>query len=855
METTANDTTPSGFDSGKSLERLSPEHRDEILNGSAVDPAVAATRGYETLRDTPANRDRLRELAIPRYAWREESAWPGLLIPLYGVTPETNAWQWKPATPQPGANGKSPKYVSPSGRHNAIDVPEFTRKHIGDVDVPLWVTEGIKKVDSLVSRDRAAIGITGVFNWKSRMGASGLWEDVPLKGRRVVIAFDSDTLTKDGVRQAMIRFGAWLKDAKRARPQYLVVPAEVNGVSVKGVDDYFAAGGTLDGLKAAVTDTPPHKDRDARFTDAYMAAEIAAEVFDQRFIWTPGLGWLRWTGKFWKATTEDAAREAVRRHVTRQHLVASKALESGGDRAEVEGWFKLTAAARLSALTELARGIVAVDDDVLDTDRDLLNCQNGIVDLATGKLSAHDADRYMTKITAADYVADAESEDFDRILSAVPDGARGWLQLKVGQAITGYTPKDKRVPILSGDGSNAKSAFVESITSAVGSYYALVPDELLLGTARRDESMTLRGARLAVIAETPKGGKLNGAMVKKVTEREMGGMHLYKSRTTWESTHTLFIATNYKPLVTETDNGTWRRLALVMFPYTFVEREPRPGTNERRADPKLIAKVENGDQAIRRAALRWAVDGARRWYANDQVLPGMPETVAADTDAWRRETDLIMAFWHECLVPAPGHYATTSDLFTHFNQWASSKNHHEPTERTWVPKFEGHDVTRSHGVLRKNRMGQSKKMTLSRPETDTDVFANGSGGLKPMPKEFTGWIGVRFRTDADACPEDTPETDETGQTDAPEKNSGGSVPLPTKSLRVGTSESFISGVRTPPKNPGCPADQRIPGSSSAASTGEASIPKLTGGLGSGCLDSCGKDPFTDVVTHGADCPA
>ena len=38
---------------------------------------------------------------------------------------------------------------------------------------------------------------------------------------------------------------------------------------------------------------------------------------------------------------------------------------------------------------------------------------------------------------------------------------------------------------------------------------------------------------------------------------------------TWEATHSLFLTTNYLPRIDETDHGTWRRLAMVRFPYRF----------------------------------------------------------------------------------------------------------------------------------------------------------------------------------------------------------------------------------------------------------------------------------------------
>lgn len=732
------------------LNKISADHQREILTDSGVKEAVAAARGYETLKDTPENRVRLRELGIPSFAWRDRSAWPGLLVPMYGVTPETDSVQWKPAEPQANSAGRKLKYASPSGQVNRIDVPAYTRDRIADVTAPLWVTEGIKKVDSLVSQGIAAIGITGVFNWKSSFGAWGLWEDIPLKGRTVVITFDADALEKDQVRQAMVRFGAWLKDSKRAVPKYLIVPGEVDGRAVKGVDDYFAAGGTPRGLHDVATDIPPRKDADARFTDAYLAADVAAEVFDGRFCWTPGTGWLRWTGSVWETSGEEDALEAVRQYVIDRYETAVNEQRNGGDRADVDGWHKTLTVGRLSAVVKLARGIVKVDDAVLDADRDLLNVRNGIVDLATGKLYPHDPAQYMTRIAGVDYDPEAESSAWGQVLSAMPDDVRDWMQARMGQAATGHRNEDDVVPILQGSGSNAKTTFTEGVALALGTYHTLVPDALLLGSAQRDESMTLRGARYALIEETPKAASLNSTMLKKTTSPTMSGHHLYARETTWQTTHSLFVTTNYRPVVTETDGGTWRRLALVTFPYRYVDGTPDPSKGERRKDRALRGRIESGDPEILRAALRWIVDGSRAWYAADRTLPAAPGTVVRDTEKWRMETDLVMAYWDERLEPDPGSYVIASELFEDFNEWASSKNYREPSARTFTPKFESHDVTVKYRVTRKDRMRPTAQ-GMSRPGRTLadDLPGSGRAPLKPIPDRFSGWLGVRFRSSED----------------------------------------------------------------------------------------------------------
>ncbi|MGI5140144.1 MULTISPECIES: DUF3854 domain-containing protein [unclassified Streptomyces] len=288
---------------------LSPEHHDEIVNGSAVSAVVAAARGYETLHDTPENRARLKELGFVRDAYDRDAAWPILLVPVRRATGEVITHQAKPAVPRVVSKGRRErpvKYETPRGSRVHLDVPEFTRERLADLDEPLWFTEGAKKTDSLVTQEKAAIGLAGVFCWRRSLGTLGDWEDVPLRGRRTaVVCFDADARDKAEVRAAIRRFGLWLRSKGVEKVLYVIVPASVNGTDTKGVDDYFAAGGTLEALREAASDSPPDDGpADGQFTDTMLAEAAVAEVLDGRFRYAEGLGWLQWTGAVWQGSSD-----------------------------------------------------------------------------------------------------------------------------------------------------------------------------------------------------------------------------------------------------------------------------------------------------------------------------------------------------------------------------------------------------------------------------------------------------------------------------------------------------------------------------------------------------------------------
>ncbi|HSX97877.1 MAG TPA: DUF3854 domain-containing protein, partial [Streptomyces sp.] len=497
---------------------LSPEHYEEIVVDSAVTPDVAEARGYRTLEGSGADRDALEELGFQRYLTQRDDAYPGLLIPMYGADGTVRGHQFKPAVPRTRSKADgtaSPvKYESPKGAALCVDVPAFTRSVLEELNTPLWITEGMKKTDALVSQGLAALGLTGVFNWRTRMGTLGDWEDIPLKGRTVVLCFDADAAGNRNVQLAMGRLGAWLRSRGVSEVKYIVTPSEVSGTPVKGVDDYFAAGGDVASLAAVATNVAPGAgEKDAAFTDAFLV-ETLAEEMEGRFCWAGGLGWLRWTGRVWREVPDVEPLEAVRGWVRDQFdkvLTEQRRDPSRNLQGQISGWRAVLGKSRLMALRDLSRGLLQADPADFDADPDLLTCRNGTVHLPTGKLLPFDPEHKTTKMTGAEYRPGYTHPTWQRVLGALPEGLHPWYQDRIGQSVTGYKTPDHVMVLSCGSGSNGKSTVVDIIREALGTYAILVSDRVLMvqGDAHPTELMDLRGARYAVLEETPEARHLN----------------------------------------------------------------------------------------------------------------------------------------------------------------------------------------------------------------------------------------------------------------------------------------------------------------------------------------------------------
>lgn len=472
-------------------------------------------------------------------------------------------------------------------------------------------------------------------------------------------------------------------------------------------------------------------------TDTSLAAWLADEL-RATHRHSPGIGWLEFDGKRWATVTSDQV------IVTTQHvfteLYVKEATTADTDRRKA-----LTALLnrpKLSAVTGLLKGLLhqsAADFDSIENAH-LLNVQNGVVDLRTGELGGHDPSLLFTKIAGASYVQGARHPDWDKALEAfADDDSRRWVQLKAGQGITGLPPTDAILMILQGDGANGKSAFL-MVQVPLGDYATPMAERLVhsLPSHHPTELTDLKGVRFAFLEELP-AGPLNSRRIKAMLgTAKMKARKIGQDSMTWDATHSLIITTNPKPQVAERDHGTWRRLAMVVFPKTFVVEDRELKEGESRGDEGLLQRLQEGRQGQHEAMLAWLVEGALAVYSgtDEQHLPAPPARVKADTRKWREGEDKLAQFVAEKLVFDSGSAALRSDVYTSYRLWAEARGLRPETDQAFTEAFESHEDVTANGVVKAQRRLGSWHVSRF-------------GNKGAAPDKGRAWFGVRFRDEDD----------------------------------------------------------------------------------------------------------
>lgn len=537
-----------------------------------------------------------------------------------------------------------------------------------------------------------------------------------LKGRTVYVAGDGDSAGQkfnglvaealDGIADKVLSIA--LPDGKDIGDVRKDNPAAFRAVFSEMVDQ-----GEAPEIEAAPEFT-------ASVKDIHVGARVAVEYLRGSYVAWGKNAWSKWDGKRWDRCTDTTVFEAVRMAVLdihkretdkarEAHAQATEAAHRtddaekqqeairGANKALTDRMKELATlfnVGKLDAIRRVARGLIEVDQAEFDSHADLLNVGNGVVDLRTGELKPHDPKLMFTKVTPTDYTPGATHADWDKALKALPDEVADWMQVRFGQSATGYASSDDVVPFLSGGGANGKSSILSGIIGALGKgqtggFAVMVPDKVLLGNTNDHptEMMNLKGARFGYIEELPEGDYLNAQRLKKIAGTEsITARYIGQDSVTWDATHSLFVTTNYDVKIDAVDNGTWRRLALVRFPYTFNGTDP-----EHPADPTLRERIQFSRDGQHEAVLAWLVAGAIRWYAEGRVMPKAPDQVRKDTNGWKANANQAIRFLDERYEAAPGHAVKTTEMYEDFKEWAEAHGIRKWGDQLFWSRAKQHD--------------------------------------------------------------------------------------------------------------------------------------------------------------------
>ncbi len=550
------------------------------------------------------------------------------------------------------------RYDPPGGKKQFRPWDATRRKWAAPVPRPLYGQPGIATAHTivLVEGEKCAQALidAGIVATTAMHGANAPVEKTdwtPLAGKAVLIWPDKDTPGWDYAEhaaQAILQAGA--------RTCRILYPPEDKpegwDVADAVAEDFDVDGFLRAGACLPVAPQSPEVDfagLNWRSDDGLASAFTRRHGEDWRYCAAWGK-WFVWTGQRWNEDRTLGVFNLVR-HVSR---TASERAEKPSDQN------KLASAATVAAVERLARSdrTHAATTEEWDADPWAFNTPGGIIDLRTGRVSAHHRGARQTRLATA--TPRGECPRWRAFLGDVTGGdadLQAYLQRMAGYCLTGSTDAHALF-FLYGTGANGKSVFVNVLSTMLGDYAANAPMDTFM-EARGDRHPTdlagLRGARFVASIETEQGRRWNESKVKAITGGDkVSARFMRQDFFEYTPQFKLVIAGNHKPAIRNVDEAMKRRLHLIPFTVTIP-----PDRRDGKLTEKLLAE--------RDGVLAWALAGCLQWQRTG-LQP--PASVVSATEEYFEAEDAQGQWIAERTEPSPHAFALTRELYLDWKDWA-----------------------------------------------------------------------------------------------------------------------------------------------------------------------------------------
>lgn len=225
--------------------------------------------------------------------------------------------------------------------------------------------------------------------------------------------------------------------------------------------------------------------------------------------------------------------------------------------------------------------------------------------------------------------------------SKLPDPAvRRLVQVSSGLGLLGITVQ--YLFFHYGDGANGKSVYMETLCRLLGEVSVTLPATSLIGEGGGSGSASpdlarLYGRRLLRVKELPEGEDLRENLVKELTGGEtITARDLFSGYTDFLPIFIAIMSGNGYPRITGTDDGIWRRMAVVHWPNKIAKED-------RREFEEIVSSFEPEYPGI----LNWLIEGVHIFLKEGLVIP---QAVENATQEYRDEMDRTAGFVARCLV-------------------------------------------------------------------------------------------------------------------------------------------------------------------------------------------------------------
>ena len=477
-------------------------------------------------------------------------------------------------------------------------------------------------------------------------------------------------------------------------------------------------------------------------------ADAFAMLYGDEFLYVKELGWLHWTGKYWRQDN-SAILLAMRESFDLRHDRFNRCQDETKASATKRNTYKLNAA------IEQAKALLAASINDFDRNPDEINVDNGVLNLETLEVTPHDSSQRFTYCLKVPYDEQADTSvvaDFMRTALTKEGEAANtelidFMQVAMGYGLTGHTREEKLFYMYGQLGRNGKGTITEALMELMP--YPLAQEvDFNTFIARRDgdsqnfDLADMKSSRMIFASESNKYQMLNPASIKKLTGGNyVRAAHKFKEFFTYRPQYKAWLSSNHKVNGDPDDDVMWGRVLVIEFPNSYMGREIKT----------LKELLKSPD--VQRGLLRWLAIGAQKWYATGLIVP---EQVMLATKKMQGELDTFSDWFEEAVKADTGAFLAYADAYQNYSVWCEN-NGVTAKKRT---QFSESMLKRGHEAKQK-RTGQivakgyyslalteeyvmvsNSKYSKAFPIASNDTEKSATTPIEPMPNYYSSLITV-----------------------------------------------------------------------------------------------------------------
>lgn len=612
---------------------ITPQHWEEWIKASGISEQIALA----CLQSLTDRREIAMLLGWKAYPQHNPLGWTCLGISLLTFKP-SELLQFKPDIPIQFPDKEKPaKYLTSSKGYDALALPvRDWQTVVEDPTIDVTLSEGSKKTGALETCNYVALGLPGVeMGLKNGRLVPNL-EVIAVRGRRFNICFDGDIQNKPEVQNALIRLAMAL--LKKGCIVYIVIAWDLS--LGKGIDDVLANHGPEKVHKIMATAIPykqwlqglerqfkPQPAQKQRITPADLIARDIAEEYGSSLAFNNQSGqWMRYEADspgVWSSESLEFIESIVRT------VLSSKGIEGYGS-------FNY-----ISSIVKHLRTHLIVRKWKERSPSELIPFQNGVLELATGKLLPHNPSyRFTWSMPREHNILAQDWSLIDQFFNTVSNGnpqIKKLLLCFCNAVLKGRSDLQKFLHLI-GPGGSGKGTFTRLLTDLIGQSN-IHTSNLLDWCGNRFEAANAYQKRLVIFPDEDKKvgnlGRFKSLMGQDLLRAEEKGRKAFQ----YQFGGMVILSSNFPIFQGDNSSGMTRRTILVSFNHVPAPSDRRDLNKEFQAELSAFTNylLTIPDQEV------------------TTTLLGTNQIAKLNVESWeaQQRTNSIAAWFNDCVIYDP----------------------------------------------------------------------------------------------------------------------------------------------------------------------------------------------------------